>query len=41
VIASGRHFVNRLGYLITDVPVPADTFVEALDDEGDEVRDND
>lgn len=33
VIASGRHHVNRLGYILTAVPVPAGKHYEIPDDE--------
>lgn len=33
VIGSGLHHVNRLGYIITEKPVPSNTHIEVLDDE--------
>lgn len=33
IIGSGLHHVNRLGYIITAEPVPANTHIEVLDDE--------
>ena len=31
-IVSGYHYVNRLSYIITEVPVPEGEFIEVLDD---------
>lgn len=31
VYASGFHYVNRIGYVITEIPCPKDTFIEAID----------
>lgn len=30
-ITNGFHYVNRIGYLLTEEPCPADTFIEAVD----------
>lgn len=32
VVASGYHFVNRIGYLITEVPAPEGAYLEVLDE---------
>jgi len=32
VITSGYHFVNRIAYIITEVPCPDGEFIEVLDD---------
>lgn len=34
VIASGRHFINREGYFITEHPVPTDTTIDVEIDNG-------
>jgi hypothetical protein len=40
-IVSGFHFVNRVGYLISTVPVPEDVFIEVrLPSEPDETETN-
>ena len=31
-IVSGCHYVNRIAYIITEVPVPEGEFIEVLDD---------
>lgn len=31
VISAGMSYVNRMGYMITEIPAPADTWVEAFD----------
>lgn len=31
VISAGMSHVNRIGYLITEIPAPADTWIEAFD----------
>ena len=28
VLASGRHFVNRIGYLVSTIPIPNDIVIE-------------
>ena len=32
-LGSGNHFVNRLGYVITEVPVPDNVIVDVIDDD--------
>jgi hypothetical protein len=32
-LGSGNHFVNRLGYVITEVPVPDDLVIDVIDDD--------
>lgn len=36
VVSNGFHYVNRLNYLITEVPAPANTFVTVIDRDDEE-----
>lgn len=40
VAASGFHHVNRMGYIITEVPVAAGECVETIDEDADQNGDN-
>jgi len=40
VIASGWHFVNRVGYMVTAVPCPPGEFIDVIDDDDDDDDDN-
>lgn len=33
VVASGFHHVNRIGYIVTEVPVPEGEFIEVIDED--------
>lgn len=41
IASSGMHHVNRIGYIITEVPVADGEFVETLDEDADEAGEGD
>lgn len=40
IASSGYHHVNRVGYIITELPVPADEFIETEDPDAKEGNDD-
>jgi hypothetical protein len=41
ILSSGWHYVNRMGYVVTEIPVGKDVeFIEVIDDD-DDIDDND